>query len=189
MTEFEYLAIPISLILGLGIAKILGATTNAIRNRAQTRIHWFPLAWAFLIFLFHVEYFFVVWDIDKMGEPWTWDRFGPPFFTSILFYLSAGLILPSGRRTSADSLLTDFNENGRLALIPLAVMLIVSIPISVLLGDVPLLYVGNFVSVVLIALMAVVWFANRQIFRIFATVIFGLVLPYAMLFVWSRPGD
>ena len=69
MTEFELLAIPISLVLGLGITKILSGVTNAIRYRHQTKTHWFPVAWAIMILLIQVQFFFVLWDLEQTGQP------------------------------------------------------------------------------------------------------------------------
>ena len=55
MTEFEILSVPIFFALGLGITKILGGVGSAIRRREQTKLHWLPFAWAFVILLFQIQ--------------------------------------------------------------------------------------------------------------------------------------
>lgn len=130
MTEFELLAIPLSLILGLGITNILSDTSDAIRDRERVPLHWLPFAWAFLIFLFQVQYFFVLWDFHEDGMVWTWPNFGPTLLNCILLYLSAGLILPGRRNSDSSSLLADFEKHGRLSLVTLALMLIAAIVLN-----------------------------------------------------------
>ncbi len=125
MTEFELLVIPLSLILGLGITNILSDVSDAIRDRERVTLHWLPLAWAFLIFLFQIQYFFVLWDFYESGMIWTWPNFGPALFNCIILYLSAGLVLPGRRNSHSESLLMDFEKHGRLSLVTLATMLVV----------------------------------------------------------------
>ncbi len=132
--------------------------------------------------------FFVLWDLEQTGQPWTWARFGPAFLNSIFLYLAAGLVLPGNGPINAETLLSDFDENGRLALIPLAVMHLVAIPLNILLHGVPLLHLANFLNIPLVGLITIVWFANGRNMQFYSTVLFGLIYAYAMLTVWSRPG-
>ena len=61
MTEFEILSIPIFFVLGLGITKILGGVGSAIRRREQTKLHWLPFAWVFVILVFQIQFFSMLW--------------------------------------------------------------------------------------------------------------------------------
>ncbi len=191
MSEFELLAIPIALVLGLGVTQILGDVTEAIRSRHDVPLHWLPFAWAFLIFLFQVGYFFAVWDINQVlteaGQTWTWNRFWPAFFHAVLLFLGAGLILPT-RRNPGPDLLTDFEMHGRLALVPLALALLVSVPLNVYQHGAAWTGQPNVLNVLLSALICVTLFSRRGRWQGAATVTFAAVQSYAMLFVWSQPG-
>jgi len=191
MSEFELLVIPIGLVLGLGVTQVLGDTTEAVRGRAGCPLHWIPLAWAFLIFLFQVHYFFVIWDLNehliREGKTWTARWFWPSFFHAGLMFLGAGLILPT-RRVGSPDLISDFDTNGRLALVPLGLGLFAAIPLNVLvLGDV-WLSVPNLLNAILLALIVVTLGTRRRATQAAATVLFGLVQICGMLFVWSQPG-
>ena len=192
MSEFELLAIPISLVLGLGVTQILSGVTAAIRGRDQAALHWLPFVWAFLIFLFHVEYFFVIWDInqdlDQAGGSWTWAWYGPSFFHAVLLFLGAGLILP-GNRDASPNLLSDFDQHGRLALIPLAMVLIVAIPLNVYQHDAAWMDLANLLNVPLALLSAFVFSSRQRGWQGLATLMFGFIQVYGMATVWSQPGN
>lgn len=196
MTEFELLAIPLSLILGLGITNILSDVSDAIRDRERVPLHWLPLAWAFLIFLFQVQYFFVLWDFYESGMVWTWPNFGPALFNCIILYLSAGLVLPGRRNSDCESLLMDFEKHGRLSLITLAMMLVVvSILNGYYSGDIDSYYhvahwfsTANILNIVLLTLIFIVLFTKSFAIRAAGTIMFAIFQLYGMLMVWSIPG-
>ena len=188
MTEFELLAIPISLVLGLGITKMLSALAIAIRNRKQLRFHWLPVAWAAWIFLVCVQFFFYMWDLYEMELPFTWSVFGPLLWHCILLFLAAGLILPGpGVREVPDTLLDDFQQHGRLALIPFAVVLLDSIVGNVFQYGDEWLGRANVLNMSFIVLVTVAFFAEKY-WRAAATIGTGALLVYGLAFVYSRPG-
>jgi hypothetical protein len=188
MTEFELLVIPISLVLGLGITKMLGALAIAIRNRKQVRFHWLPLAWATWIFLVCVQFFFYMWDLYEMEVPFTWSVFGPLLWHSVLLFLAAGLVLPGpGVRDVPDSLLDDFQQHGRLALIPFAIVTLDSIVQNVYQYGDQWLGEANVLNMMFLLLMVVAFFA-RKLMQAAATIGLGILLIYGLVFVYSRPG-
>lgn len=188
MTEFELLAIPISLVLGLGITKMLSGLAIAIRNRKQVRFHWLPVAWAAWIFLVCVQFFFYMWDLYEMGVPFTWGVFGPLLWHCILLFLAAGLVLPGpGVHDVPDSLLDDFQQHGRLALIPFAIVTVDSIVSNVLQYGDAWLGEANVLNMIFIVLVLIAFFTKRY-WRAAATIGVGAVLVYGLAFVYSRPG-
>lgn len=196
MTEFELLSIPLSLILGLGITNILSDVSDAIRDRERVPLHWLPLAWAFLIFLFQVQYFFVLWDFYESGMIWTWPNFGPALFNCIILYLSAGLVLPGRRNSDSESLLMDFQKHGRLALITLATMLVVASFLNVYyFGDLDSYYhfahwfpEANILNMALLTMIVMVLLTKRYALQVAGTVMFAIFQMYGMLMIWSLPG-
>ncbi len=202
MTEFELLAIPLSLILGLGITNILSDVSDAVRDRGRVPLHWLPFAWAFIIFLFSVQYFFVLWDYYEEGMVWTWRIFGPVLLNCVILYTSAGLILPGRRNSDSASLLEDFEKHGRLALKTLGLYLLVAILMNTLgwllldqvhvpAGEVvfwSLLQEANFILLLLIAALCIVLFNRHYRWRVLATVLFAAIQLFGMMIIWSVPG-
>ncbi len=208
MTEFELLAIPLSLILGLGITNILSDVSDAIRDRERVPLHWLPFVWAFLIFLFQVQYFFVLWDQHELGAVWTWQRFGPALFNCVILYLSAGLILPGRRNSDSASLLADFQKHGRLALMALAFMLLAALGLNIYTEVLDALLVGgklvelskadvvlwglrqafNVIIYVLLASIGLVILSRKYSWQLAGTTIFAFAEFYGLMVAWSEPG-
>ena len=187
MTEFELLAIPLSLILGLGITNILSDVSDAIRDRERVPLHWLPFSWAFLIFFFQVQYFFVLWDFHETGMDWTWPNFGPALFNCVILYLSAGLVLPGRRNSDSASLLADFQKHGHLSLITLAFMLLVAILLNVYYWE-RLVSIANVLNVVLITSICPVLFSKKLPLQLVGTLLFAIAQFYGTVFIWSVPG-
>ena len=202
MTEFELLAIPLSLILGLGITNILSDVSDAVRDRERVPLHWLPFAWAFIIFLFSVQYFFVLWDYFEEGMIWTWPIFGPVLLNCVILYMSAGLILPGRRNSDSASLLEDFEKHGRLALRTLGLYLLVAVFMNTLgwllldqvyvpAGGVvfwSLLQEANVICFMLIAALCIVLFNRSYRWRVLATILFLVLQLFGMMIIWSVPG-
>ena len=186
MTEFELLAISLSLVLGLGITQILGEIVAAIRNRENAALHWLPIAWAAWIFLVHVQFFFFLWDLYELGVTWTWSTFGPVLWHVV--FLAAGLILPGPReRTRDEDLIDDFQQHGRLALIPFGVMPLDGILLNVLQYGAAWLSAGNVINMVFLALVTAGFFIRSR-WRAVPAIALGVVLVYGLVNVWSAPG-
>jgi len=193
MTEFELLSVPVGLVLGLGMTKILGSVTSIIRNRNHIKLHWLPFTWALVFILFLLVFFFHIWDINlryqEESTSWTWPHYGPVILHIVLMYLGCGLILPSEKTTNQLSdLLVDFEAHGKLALILLAITLMISWPFNMYLHAMPFFVPGNYLNLILtILIIAFLKFNNRS-FRNIITILFLVIQIYGMLFHWSRPG-
>jgi hypothetical protein len=51
MTPFEYLAVLISIVLGLGVTELLTGVQRMAHARERIAFHWLPLAWTGLVFV------------------------------------------------------------------------------------------------------------------------------------------
>lgn len=116
----------LSFVVGLGATQILASVVGVIRARKEQKVHWLPLAWAASIFIFQVQYWFAIYSVNQGITGWTWSNFLPVLLLAGLIFLSGGLILPSEPSRRSESLIEDFREHGRLALIPLAAYLMTS---------------------------------------------------------------
>ena len=194
MTEFELISVPIGLVLGLGITKILASISNLIRDRKHIKLHWMPIIWAVSLILFALVFFFHIWDLNlrfnKDSQTWTWKYYGPVMLHAIMMYLGCSLILPNQRSgtNAPTNILTDFDENGRLALVPLAITLIVSWPLNIYLYDTPFFSAANYLNVVLAALILVALLSRRRSLQYIGTTLFLLIQIYGMIFLWARHG-
>jgi hypothetical protein len=101
-------------------------------------------------------------------------------------FASGALVLPTEAKQRLGSLSDDFQEHGRLSLIPLALYSWLQIPTSTWLES-SVFIVGNYSQMILGALALIAFFAKRSIVQRGAVLLFLLVEVLAMVFLWSRP--
>lgn len=157
--------IPLSVVLGVGVTWILGGVIHAIRYREACAGHWLPFAWAFLIFMYNVGYFNVLWEINERGPAWTWPLLGMQLISTVLLFLSAGLILASDDEAVELGMLGYFEKHGRLALAPLALFFGLAIPFNKWSGGPEWLSMPNVLNLLLLGTLAFVFRIQRVFWR------------------------
>jgi hypothetical protein len=90
---FNYLSVLISIVLGLGMAHLLGGVARAISRRATTSFYWPTLAWAFFLFVFIIQVWWVDFALSKQTQ-WTVAGFASVLLIPSTLYFMAFLILP-----------------------------------------------------------------------------------------------
>ena len=192
MVEFQLLSVPIGLILGLGMTRIMTGAITAIRNREHIKLHWLPFIWATSFMILLLAFFCVLWDLkeyfEAIGIGWTWDYYGPQVLHAVFIFLGAGLLLPVSREPNTDCFLKDFNKHGRLALIPLIAMHLMAWPMNMYMSNVPLFHKANYLNFIMIAVIFVGYKSTRLTWQTIAASVYLTILIYAMFNVWSRPG-
>ena len=93
MDEFSYLSVVLSVILGLAITQILKGFRGIVLARAQIRIYWPVIAWAFLWLLACVQSWWAMFGMRGIHN-WTFEQFGVVLLQTVLTYMVAGLIFP-----------------------------------------------------------------------------------------------
>ena len=192
MVEFQLLSVPVGLILGLGMTRIMTGAITAIRNREHVKLHWLPFIWATSFMILLLTFFCVLWDLkvyfEAVGIDWTWDYYGPQVLHAVLIFLGAGLLLPVSREPNTDCLLKDFNKHGRLALIPLIAMHLLAWPMNMYMANAPLFSEANYLNLIGITVVIIGFKSTRLTSKTVAATTYLIFLTYAILFVWSRPG-
>ena len=169
MSELEIVTLSLSLILGLSMAQMLSTVAVSIRGRRESQLHWVPVAWATAIFSYHIQFWFA-----------------PILVMAVLLFLSGALVLPGAGRPLPTDLIEDFEEHGRLALVPVSVYGLLWIPLNVRLGA-EWLSAMNALNVVVVALAVVVFFSRDLRVRGIATLAYLTVTVGGIVWVWS-PG-
>jgi hypothetical protein len=94
MDEFSYLSVLISIILGLGITRLLQGLGQQIEFRGHIRSYWPALCWAMTLLLIHVQTWWSMFGL-RFVTHWTFLGFLVVLLQPIVLYLQAALILPS----------------------------------------------------------------------------------------------
>jgi hypothetical protein len=93
MDEFSYLSVLLSVILGLAVTQILKGFRGLVLSRAQIRIYWPVVAWAFLWLLACVQSWWAMFGMRGI-QNWTFEQFSVVLLQTVLTYMVAGLIFP-----------------------------------------------------------------------------------------------
>lgn len=98
--EFQYLAVLLSIVLGLGVTQLLTGVGRLVQARDRVRAYWPPLAWVALLLLIHVQTWWAMFDMrDHRG--WTLLKFLVVLATPACLYLMAALVLPDVAEATA----------------------------------------------------------------------------------------
>ena len=101
MDAFNYLAVLISIILGLGIAQLLGGFGRWVEHRGAFRPFAPALIWAGILLLIHVQTWWSMFGLRFVTQ-WTFVRFAVVLLQPVALYLLAVLVLPSQSTTTTD---------------------------------------------------------------------------------------
>ncbi len=84
----------LSIILGLGIAHVLGALGRLIRRREDVAGYWPAWTWAGILLLVHVQMWWSMFGLRDRAD-WTFAGFGIVLMQPLALYVAAALVLPT----------------------------------------------------------------------------------------------
>ena len=90
MTLFEYLVVLLSIVLSLGVVRLLDALPAAL---LPGRRDWLHLVWLAFVFLTHVQYWWVFWSYHDVTT-WTYPGFVLALASPVLLYSLAITVAP-----------------------------------------------------------------------------------------------
>lgn len=93
MTPFEHLSVLISIILGLGMVRLLISLQQLVQAIDRVKIYWLPILWAILVFVGQIEWW---WSSFEFRNQFNWNFFYFLFIliSPISLYLGAAFVLP-----------------------------------------------------------------------------------------------
>jgi hypothetical protein len=93
MDEFGYLAVILSIILGLSVTQLLQGLSQVINARDRVRIYGPAIGWALLLLVIDVQAWWSMFGY-RGRHAWTFLQFAILLLETILLYLLAALALP-----------------------------------------------------------------------------------------------
>lgn len=145
MDAFHWIMVPISTVLGLSLARLLGGYVTAFKGRTRLRFDWLPLVFAAAILGVALQFWWALLELST-HTGWSLSAFTILIAMIMALFTAAALISPS----EGDSdLATAFERDGRWALIALAVFHGLAIVANGGLWGVPLLSATQGLQVIL----------------------------------------
>ncbi|MCE5234085.1 MAG: hypothetical protein ABFC67_00630 [Mizugakiibacter sp.] len=124
MSDFEYISVLLSIILGLGITQLLSGIARLVRDGRALAPAWWLMVMVATLLLVHFQVWWAsfVW---RYVQAWTFLGYAAFMVLPMLLYLLAYLILPADLMLDGKELVREFIERRRpfyaiVALVPLA---------------------------------------------------------------------
>ena len=105
MDQFNYLAVLISIVLGLGMTHILSSFGRWLENRGTFRAYGPAIAWAGIVLIVHVQTWWSMFGMRNHTH-WTFLQFSLVLLQPIVLFLLSTLVLPGSSSPG-----TDLREN------------------------------------------------------------------------------
>ncbi len=125
MSIFEFVAVAVSIILGLGITRLLSASIDLFRFRKRTRMHWVPITWAAVVFLTQVFFWWQFFGVTV--EVWQFFDFLLTIATVLCLFVASSLVLPAHWSEGDVDLFAFFRAEGRWGIAAFAAFQIIAI--------------------------------------------------------------
>ena len=178
MTPFEYVTIPVSIVLALGIGKLLGGVVSMFEPDKRD---WIFIAWCFALLMLFLGQWVAIWRLND-NESWSVLEFMSVMLSPIIYY-SAAHILISGQPESISSWSSHLSRIAR----PL-IWILIAATVNAILRNYFILgvYDTNFVLVVLIPVIVVNLAAMiRPSRKLLALAALGWLIPPGLLIAFA----
>lgn len=181
MSNFDYLSVLLSIIVGLGLSRILSSFGELVLRRTRVRFYWVSLLTAAIVFLAHVEFWWSAFGFRDITE-WTFFSFLLLLLISIALYLLSVLVLPDPSGEDTVDLRLHYFENHRWFFSTAAVYLLLNASFDLLVDGEPLLHPVRPFQVSFFVLIASAASTRREVFhQVVAVLSFTLFLAQIAL--------
>jgi hypothetical protein len=161
ISPFEYIIVLISIILGMGITQILTGVSGMILRWEQLKIYWPHLGWIILIFVFHIQEWWVTYEL-RTYQYWRL----PVFIFIILYpvnlYLLARIIFPLKWNGRDIDMKTFYFQNCRKIFGFVLVLSVLSILSNLIISGATLLQQSMQLAVGMVAATVVIFDLRRE---------------------------
>ena len=94
MSAFEFVTVLMSIVVGLGIARVLSGFSSLIEARREIKTDWVTVLWAINVLGYQLIFWWIVVNNWRYLQEWSFSKFGALFLYGVLIFFCASLILP-----------------------------------------------------------------------------------------------
>jgi hypothetical protein len=180
--KFSYLTVLISIILGLGLAHLLGGLARSVSRRKTTSFYWPTLVWIAVLLILIIQVWWVDFSLSQQAR-WTLAGFASTLLIPAALYFMSFLILPE-----TNDMREAFFENrlwffSLLAVVPLFGSLQQLLVEGHVHQDFDTLTKGAG----LILSVGAIYFGSERAQKILAVIGIGFVVAYVCVFFFQLP--
>jgi len=183
MSQFEFLSVALSFVLGLAVTVLLTSLLKVFLARHRTHISWLVLAWAFYLLVMQFDVWWEVYGLVAM-DSWTAGAFVLLLLIALLLFAAGGLILPTSLSDYPNDLDDYFRQHGRWAIAVVGLFQVFAIVANTVLFDIPILGAMNRWNALAVTITVVAVSTERRAIQAGATIAYGAWLAaYIWMFV------
>jgi len=187
MTPFDFVAVAISIVLGLGITELLSSGVKLFLHRKEIEFDWIPFVWAVTIFITILQYWWVFYFLSDTVEIWT-----PLYFLFLIcvltcLYVAAALVFPDTAVDKSEGLKIAFESHGKWSVFSLGVYVFLVVFVNMIFYDTPFIpnsLVGILTWVLLVLAVIFPFISNRKT-QVTITISWFIILLYN---AWNNSG-
>jgi hypothetical protein len=116
MDTFRLISVVLSMVLGLGVTRLLLGLVGIFRARRVSRLDWLVPTWAFSLFLVQLEYWWAINQLPLVMDSFNFHDFMALVVLTLALFVAAALLVPSRSEDEAGSLRQFFELDGKWAL-------------------------------------------------------------------------
>jgi hypothetical protein len=177
MDDFGRIVTVLSMILGLGVTRLLLGVVTVFRIRRDSSADWVPLAWAAVLFATQLQFWWAITQLPRIMHTFSFPSFLLLVLLTLMLFLSAALLLPSRTEDELGGLRAYFERDGRYALLALSGFLLLAFLVNVSFFEASPLSTWGLLDVPIILMPVIAFLARRHVY---ATVTLLYVPLYAL---------
>ncbi len=93
MSVFEYIAVMVTVVLGLGVAHLLASLGSLVGSQGRIRAHWVQLLWFLLLLGLHLQAWLSLWLLRDLAE-WRIGQIVAALVAAGLIVIAARILVP-----------------------------------------------------------------------------------------------
>ncbi len=181
MDTFRWLAVALSMLLGLGVTRLLTSAVLVFKARNHTKLDWIPFIWAFCIFLWQIQFWWGIIELSTMVHVWKLSHFITLLCLPLLLFLAAALIFPMSETYQKETFKESFEENGKWALVALSGYFILAVFVDWLFWNMSPVSFDGFLLMFLSILPLFFIFNSSRKIKVMITITYVFLSMIAML--------
>ncbi|UGY10193.1 hypothetical protein [Phyllobacterium pellucidum] len=179
MTDFSRIVTVLSMVLGLGVTRLLLGLVTVFRIRRESPLDWVSLAWAAILFTIQLQYWWAITLLPSVKPTFSFPDFTFLVLLTLMLFLSAALMLPSRSEDEKNGLRAYFEHDGRYALLSLTGFLLLAFLVNIFFFKSSPLSAWALTDVPMIVLPVATFFARSR--KVYA----ALTIAYLPLVAWD----
>ena len=181
MDEFRMIATVLSMVLGLGVTRLLLGLVTIFRIRRDSAVDWIPLTWAAILFVDQLQFWWAINQLPSVRQSFAFGDFIFLVVMTLMLFLAAAVLLPSRSEDEKEGLRRYFERDGRYGLLALGAFLVFAFIANIVFLKAAPLAAWSLLDIPMIVLPVAVFFVRSRRWQAWITAAY---VPLVAVDIW-----